>query len=74
MILLVFSVLFLDAFSSVSNEMIVVVYLAGRVVARGGLGDSRRCHQLQPGDVLQEVFDSRDSSKASLGESRSRRS
>ena len=41
-ILLVISMLFLDIFFSVSNEAIVVVFLAGRVVAGGGLGDSRR--------------------------------
>ena len=41
-ILLVISVLFRDVFFSVSNEAIVVVFLAGRVVAGGGLGDSRR--------------------------------
>ena len=34
--------LFLDVFFSVSNQAIVVVFLAGRVVAGGGLGDSRR--------------------------------
>ena len=41
-ILLVISMLFLDVFFSVSNKAIVVVFLAGRVEAGGGLGDSRR--------------------------------
>ena len=54
-ILLVISMLFLDVFFSVSNKAIVVVFLAGRVEAGGGLGDSRRvsptpvrrCHSTQ---------------------------
>ena len=54
-ILLVISMLFLDAFSSVSNEVIVVVFLAGRVVAGGGWGPQEA--------VLQEVFDTGGSSK-----------
>ena len=41
-IIVVISVLFLDVFFSVSNEAIVVVFLGGRVVAGGGLGDSKR--------------------------------
>ena len=41
-ILLFISVLFLDVFFSISNKAIVAVFLAGRVVAGGGLGDSRR--------------------------------
>ena len=41
-ILLVIRMLFLEVFFRVSNEAIVVVFLAGRVVAGGGLGDSRR--------------------------------
>ena len=45
-ILLVISVLFLDVFFSVSNKAIAVVFLAGRVVAGGGLVSPtpvRRC-------------------------------
>ena len=46
---------------SVSNKAIVVVFLAGRVEAGGGLGDSMRVSPTQSGGVLREVFNSRGS-------------